>query len=345
MHTSYLLKTKNYLTIICLMWENPNIDFREVLYGGPPCQDFSGCNRYNNADSIKNSLLTTFLSYVDHYRPKYFLLENVRGLLKHRLGSTQKTKTTVTGGIEKGSVKFILRALTSLGYSAQFHMLQAAEHGAPQSRRRVFFWGAKMGLRLPLYPQPTHVCKGFSVTTNTFTVGKTAPHNAVTVGDAITDLPAFDWSLRVPGEDLHAAAERALRIPRIRLPESKKKPVGEYIQSYASRPLTEFQRQIRSNVTGDRVKNHFTRRWGEVVMLRIARIPLTPGANHNDMPAKYDVPCLRIGPTAARHRFYPTRYCRLDYNEQFPTCLTDVDPAGENGKVNTLLVHIQETNL
>ncbi|KFX99338.1 hypothetical protein O988_03927 [Pseudogymnoascus sp. VKM F-3808] len=306
------------------------IDF---LYGGPPCQDFSGCNRCPKANSIKNSLLTTFLSYVDHYRPKYFLLENVRGLLHHRLGSTQKkVGHGVQGGIQQGSVKFILRALTSLGYSAQFHMLQAAEHGAPQSRRRVFFWGALLGLRLPLYPQPTHVCKGLSAPTNTFTLGKTAPHNPVTIGDAISDLPAFDWRIKVPGDDRQAQRQRDLGIPTVALPIDKRAPVGDNNSLYAYEPITEFQREARRYVQGNVVKNHVTRQWNHDTMLRVARIPMKPQSNHNDLSSEHDLVCLR-NKSAAKRNFYPNRYYRLDFQEQFQTCLTNVDPGGENGKI------------
>ncbi|KFY81710.1 hypothetical protein V500_11158 [Pseudogymnoascus sp. VKM F-4518 (FW-2643)] len=306
------------------------IDF---LYGGPPCQDFSGCNRVPKANSIKNSLLTTFLSYVDHYRPKYFLLENVRGLLQHRLGSTQKKKGVgVQGGIQHGSVKFILRALTSLGYSAQFHMLQAAEHGAPQSRRRVFFWGALLGRKLPLYPQPTHVCKGLSAPTNTFTMGKTAPHNPVTVGDAISDLPAFDWRIKVPGEDRQARRQRELGIRTVGLPTARGAPVGDSSSRYAYEPITEFQREIRRYVKGDIVSNHVTCQWNYDTMVRLARIPMRPKANHNDLSLEHDMACLR-NQAASKSNFYPNRYYRLDFEEQFQTCLTNVDPGGENGKI------------
>lgn len=282
-------------------------------------------------------MLTTFLSYVDHYRPKYFLLENVRGLLQHRLGSTQKkVGFGVKGGIQQGSVKFILRALTSLGYSAQFQMLQAAEHGSPQSRRRVFFWGALLGLRLPLYPQPTHVCKGLSAPTNTFTMGRTAPHNPVTVGDAISDLPAFDWRIRVPGEDRQAQRQQEYGIPTAGLPTNKAAPVGNNSSLYAYKPITEFQREVRRYAEGEVVKNHITRQWNDETMLRLARIPMRPKANHNDLPREYDMACLR-NQAASRSNFYPNRYYRLDFKEQFQTCLTNVDPGGENGKVHSIL--------
>lgn len=258
-------------------------------------------------------------------------------MLQHRLGSTQKkVGFGVQGGIQQGSVKFILRALTSLGYSAQFQMLQAAEHGAPQSRRRVFFWGALLGLRLPLYPQPTHVCKGLSAPTNTFTMGRTAPHNPVTVGDAISDLPAFDWRIKVPGEDRQAQRQQEFGIPTAGLPTSKAAPVGNNSSLYAYEPITEFQREIRRYVEGGVVKNHITRQWNGETMLRLARIPMRPKANHNDLPREYDMACLR-NQAASRSNFYPNRYYRLDFKEQFQTCLTNVDPGGENGKVNSIL--------
>lgn len=292
------------------------------------------CNRHRKEKSSKNSLITTFLSYVDHYRPKYFLLENVRGLLQHRLGSSQRTKHTLKGAIEQGSVKVILRALTSLGYSAQYKILQASEHGAPQSRRRVFFWGCSLGLRLPLYPQPTHICKGLSIPTDTFVIGKTAPHNPVTVGDAISDLPAFEWKITEPGCSRQPLLQRGSRIPMVAVHKNKDGAIGDNNQTYAYGPITDFQREIRRHVAGDIVKNHFTRYWGLVKMTRISRIPMKPGANHNDLDTKHDVKHLRKGHAAAKKKYYPFHYYRLDYNEHFQTCLTNIEPSGQNGKVS-----------
>lgn len=77
----------------------------DFIYGGPPCQGFSGINRFRKANDIKNSLLSTYLSYVDYYRPRYVLLENVEGLCTHRLGSTQKDKHSTAGGIKRGTYR------------------------------------------------------------------------------------------------------------------------------------------------------------------------------------------------------------------------------------------------
>lgn len=72
-------------------------------------------NRFKKADDIKSSLIANALAYCDFYRPKYFLLENVRGLLSARLKGRQSGRYKVEGGIEQGYLKFIIRTLLSLG--------------------------------------------------------------------------------------------------------------------------------------------------------------------------------------------------------------------------------------
>ena len=57
------------------------------------------------------------LSYVEFYRPKFFMLENVEGILYHPLAATQSGPgRAMEGGVRMGVVKLILRVLTSLGY-------------------------------------------------------------------------------------------------------------------------------------------------------------------------------------------------------------------------------------
>lgn len=62
------------------------------------------------------------LSFVDFYRPSYFLLENVDALLYAKLQAEQNGAKQV-GGIHNGMIKFILRTLTALGYDLQYHTL------------------------------------------------------------------------------------------------------------------------------------------------------------------------------------------------------------------------------
>ena len=64
----------------------------DLLCGGPPCQGFSGMNRFNHREysAFKNSLVVTYLSYCDYYRPKFFILENVRNFASFKSGMVLK---------------------------------------------------------------------------------------------------------------------------------------------------------------------------------------------------------------------------------------------------------------
>lgn len=312
--------------------------FFKLITDANCCQNLKNCNQYQKANSIKNSLLATFLSYVDHYRPRYFLLENVQALLNHRLGSSQLNIHKTTGGIEMGSAKFIIRALTSLGYQVQFSVLQAGEHGTPQSRMRVFFWGSKPGYPLPKYPEPTHFFAG-RAPKPTRRTRRAAPHHPITVGDAISDLSAFDYTMDIPGESATDKAARALRAAKISqepVLEGFHVKIGADISTYSSRlVLSEYQRELRQIRGLTSVQNHYTCRWNDKTMIRIMKIPMRPGANHLDLPAEEDMWCLRSKKSAAsKHRNYTDRYRRLDYDKPFQTCLCKIDPSGKNGSVS-----------
>ena len=115
----------------------------DMLCGGPPCQGFSGMNRFNSREysQFKNSLVVSYLSYCDFYRPRFFLLENVRNFVSFK-------KSMV--------LKLTLRCLLKMGYQCTFGVLQAGQYGVPQTRRRAIILAAAPGEKLPYYPEPTH---------------------------------------------------------------------------------------------------------------------------------------------------------------------------------------------
>ena len=104
----------------------------ELLCGGPPCQGFSGMNRFNHREysAFKNSLVVTYLSYCDYYRPKFFILENVRNFVSFKGGMV---------------LKLALRCLVSMGYQCTFGVLQAGSYGVAQTRRRLILLAAAPG--------------------------------------------------------------------------------------------------------------------------------------------------------------------------------------------------------
>lgn len=75
----------------------------ELLCGGPPCQGFSGMNRFNSREysQFKNSLVISYLSYCDYYRPRFFILENVRNFVSFKRNMV---------------LKLTLRCLLKMGY-------------------------------------------------------------------------------------------------------------------------------------------------------------------------------------------------------------------------------------
>ncbi|NXH62632.1 DNMT1 methyltransferase, partial [Rhabdornis inornatus] len=88
----------------------------EMLCGGPPCQGFSGMNRFNSRtySKFKNSLVVSFLSYCDYYRPRFFLLENVRNFVSFKRSMV---------------LKLTLRCLVRMGYQCTFGVLQVSSPG------------------------------------------------------------------------------------------------------------------------------------------------------------------------------------------------------------------------
>jgi DNA (cytosine-5)-methyltransferase 1 len=115
----------------------------DVIIGGPPCQGFSMAGKRDNKDP-RNSLFMNYLHFVKEFQPKYFILENVPGILTMKTSTNQFVKDIIT------------REVASLGYSLKYSKLYAPDFGVPQKRRRVIFLGWKNDQVEPEFPAPTH---------------------------------------------------------------------------------------------------------------------------------------------------------------------------------------------
>lgn len=93
----------------------------DVVIGGPPCQGFSTAGK-GDPDDPRNFLWREYFRIVASVMPSALILENVAGLLNHK---------------NKHHLDAFLRKLKSLGYQAVFDVLDAADFGVPQHRRRV----------------------------------------------------------------------------------------------------------------------------------------------------------------------------------------------------------------
>ncbi len=123
----------------------------DVVIGGPPCQGFSGAGRRDPKDP-RNSLFMDFVRIVGAIKPKYFVMENVPGILNMKNEAGEKV------------IEIIRQEFKNIGYYVQWEKLLAADYGVPQKRRRVIFIGCPLDSdgtpsRPINYPRPTHVEK------------------------------------------------------------------------------------------------------------------------------------------------------------------------------------------
>jgi DNA (cytosine-5)-methyltransferase 1 len=118
------------------------IGSREIhaVIGGAPCQGFSMIGK-RALDDPRNLLVREFARIVLELNPRYFVLENVAGLT---VGDHRKFLDEIVAEFE-GSYRVLL----------PYRVLQAAEFGVPQSRKRLFLIGAREGVPLPSYPATT----------------------------------------------------------------------------------------------------------------------------------------------------------------------------------------------
>ena len=112
----------------------------DVLSGGPPCQGFSTSSSKRSATDPRSKLMWQFVRMVREIQPRYFVIENVWGLLSF-----------------KDFFILLLKTLEKCGFVVRFNLLDACHYGVPQRRKRVLIDGARNDMDiLPVYPKPTH---------------------------------------------------------------------------------------------------------------------------------------------------------------------------------------------
>ncbi|XP_046982569.1 DNA (cytosine-5)-methyltransferase 1-like [Schistocerca americana] len=316
----------------------------DLICGGPPCQGFSGMNRFSEKlySRFQNSLVASYLSYCDYYRPRFVIMENVRNFVAFK----QSVVLNLT-----------LRALLEIGYQCTFTVLQAGNFGVPQSRKRVILLAAAPGELLPSFPEPTHAFSQSLCQLNAAVNGQTyysncnrmysAPMRTITVRDALSDLPEFP-----NGHDkceIH----------------------------YKKRPLTHFQHLVHGNEKQKILRDHICKKLNPLNEARVANIPTNAGADWRDLPniairlcdgsylqklvyTNYDprsgqmrgvCPCAEgkecdpaykqnntLIPwsyvhTAYDHNNWRGRFGRVNWNGFFSTITTNLDPSGIQGQV------------
>ncbi|MEG4026966.1 MULTISPECIES: DNA cytosine methyltransferase [unclassified Microcoleus] len=137
----------------------------DLVTGGPPCQPFSTAGKRGSVGDPRGSLFMDFIRIVDEIKPRFFIMENVKGLLsapiRHRphdrrgLGCPQLEADEMPGA----ALQVILTEMKRIGYEVVYDLLNTADYGVPQCRERVIFIGYKSNDPVTL-PLPTHSQKG-----------------------------------------------------------------------------------------------------------------------------------------------------------------------------------------
>ncbi|HEX3718868.1 MAG TPA: DNA cytosine methyltransferase [Verrucomicrobiae bacterium] len=106
----------------------------DVLIGGFPCQDISVNGKRAGVNGARSGLYKAMIEAIRRVKPKVFVAENVKALLKH-----------------EGWLKQVLADFNQLGYKIHYQLYQAANYGIPQTRERVMFVGTRADVK-PFVP-------------------------------------------------------------------------------------------------------------------------------------------------------------------------------------------------
>lgn len=255
----------------------------DLLVGGPPCQGFSKNTPISrrSLDSNNNLLVKRFLEYCEALFPKIIIMENV---------------AEMRNGFEQHYTKLIEQQLTDLGYQVIHGVLNAADFGVPQNRKRAFFIARRDGKK-PIFPLVTH-----AKDKNAFL------EKHISVWEAISDL-----------------VETTNDSPNIylRQPENKYQKIMRYqsvnLKNHDSKKLTIIQQErINSLQPGQglkdlpehlRPKSGYSGAYGRLtknmIMPTITRWVFHAGSGRWGHPTEYRLITIR---EAARLHSFPDRF-------------------------------------
>ena len=167
------------------------------IIGGPPCQSWSEAGALRGINDDRGKLFFDYIRMLKDKQPKFFLAENVSGMLANR---------------HSEAVKNIIKCFEECGYDVSITLVNAADYGVPQDRKRVFYIGFRKGLNIDFkFPSPT--------TLN--------PWEKKTMKDAIGDLagtavPALPKNkanpdLKIPNHEYYIGAYSTIFMSRNRV--------------------------------------------------------------------------------------------------------------------------------
>ncbi len=169
-----------------------------LICGGPPCQSFSTAGKRLGIDDPRGSLFMDFIRMIDYMRPRFFIMENVKGLMSASANPKRRDTAQISLFGDSGetsmesdnTLDIVLSSFDKLGYRTVYGLLDAVNYGVPQFRERFILVGSRDGEDIFL-PVPTH-----------FQTHQDSSYRWATLRSAISDLE-FE-----PGECTYFSSER-----------------------------------------------------------------------------------------------------------------------------------------
>ena len=239
----------------------------DFISAGSPCQGYSVANmaRSSNNSLKQCSMVAAVAAFIDFYRPKYALLENVTTMA--RKGAQDA---------DDNIFSLILCCLVGMGYQVRVLHLDAWSFGSPQSRSRLFISIAAPGLELPPHPAPSH---SHPRKMKQRSLGKAAnglgfgwrqfcatPYKYVTASEATSDLPSIAdsrVSACIPYPD-HRTSRTESTLTRLLISHIPRFPYGQTFMS-AYRQGRMSQPQVDSYPLENSVRGSLdSKSWGRL---------------------------------------------------------------------------------
>ncbi len=183
-------------------------DRPDVITGGFPCQGFSINNKNRSMQDDRNFLYRELLRVIKDKQPKFFVAENVKGILSIQNGKA----------IEK-----IINDFTALGYRVDKKLVCASDYGVPQNRERVIIIGNRLGLDNP-YPEKLYDGRRY------------APTVEETIGD-LADVPLSDAPIQLGNKIIynHIARTNVGETYLARKYDVDQKAVCDYLKEFKAK--------------------------------------------------------------------------------------------------------------
>jgi DNA (cytosine-5)-methyltransferase 1 len=135
-------------------------DSLDIYMTSPPCQAFSLAGKRKGKEDLRGILFFNSLEFIQKNNPRFFIFENVKGLLSDDGGNTFQEWVNYLGGKSVNGVPVLFPYDGSVDYHLYWQVLNAKKHGVPQNRERVFLVGIRDDVDNSFqFPREEHLTK------------------------------------------------------------------------------------------------------------------------------------------------------------------------------------------